>query len=265
MSDKRITSYPEGRFCWVELITPDPDAAKQFYGKLFGWAAADHSMGDNMVYTMLQVQNSVDVAALYGLSEDQQKNQVPPHWGSYVAVDSVDRTAEKAKSLGGSVIVNPMDVSDSGRMAVLKDPGGANVAIWEAKEHIGAGLRDGHGTFGWNELLTHDIDACKSFYSELFEWKAETKDMGGIDYTSFKQGDQFRAGMMAIQKEWGDKVPPNWLVYFTVRDLDAAMGTAKEQGGSVDKPHTVEGLGRFAIFRDPQGATSALMEWATAK
>ena len=123
------------------------------------------------------------------------------------------------------------------------------------KHHIGAQLVNEPGTLCWNELRTKDLQGASSFYIELFGWKAK-KNAGVIDseYTEFFNGDRPAAGMLQIQKEWGD-MPPHWSVYFAVANCDTTLETAKGQGGKVQMPPTdIKDVGRFAALQDPQGA-----------
>src|SRR5688500_16253497 len=121
---KDIKRHAPGTFSWIELGTSDPAGAKKFYQSIFGWTAMDVPMGPEFVYTILQLEGQ-DVGALYKLMPDQVSMGVPPNWLSYVEVQSADDAAGKAKQLGGSVVVEPMDVPQSGRFAVIQDPQGA--------------------------------------------------------------------------------------------------------------------------------------------
>ena len=132
-----ISSYKDGQFCWVDLTTTDPKAARSFYTSLFGWSVNDMPMGDQGVYSMLQI-NGKDVAALAGMRDEEKKQGIPPHWNNYVSVSNADAAAKQAKSLGGNVIAGPFDVMDAGRMAFIADPQGAVFAVWQPKRHIGA-------------------------------------------------------------------------------------------------------------------------------
>jgi predicted enzyme related to lactoylglutathione lyase len=184
---------------------------------------------------------------------------IPPMWSTYVTVADVDATAEKAKGLGATVFAGPMDVMDAGRMAVLADPAGAVFCLWQAKEHIGAELVNEHGALDWNELITPDVDAAAKFYCELFGWKAQTDDMGGMAYTAFLLGDRPIAGAM---KPPMDGIPPSWGTYFAVDDTDAAVAAAKAGGGSViAEPQDIP-PGRMAVLSDPQGAVFSVLKLA---
>src|SRR5215204_3241076 len=127
MSEVRMQETPEykpGTFCWVELATSDPNAAKTFYTQLFGWTYDDHPMGQDMVYTMLKLDGK-DVGAMYKLMTDQVAQGVPPNWLSYISVTSADEATEKAKGAGATIIKEPFDVMRVGRMSLIQDPTGA--------------------------------------------------------------------------------------------------------------------------------------------
>src|SRR5205823_8815558 len=126
-----IEKHTPGSFCWIELGTTDQNAAKNFYGKLFGWEANDMPMGPNGVYTIFKL-GGRDAGAAYSLREEQRSAGVPPHWMLYVAVESADDSAKRAGKLGGKVVMDAFDVSDLGRMAVIQDPAGAMFSVWQA-------------------------------------------------------------------------------------------------------------------------------------
>jgi predicted enzyme related to lactoylglutathione lyase len=252
-----VTKHEPGSFCWPELATTDAAGAKKFYTALFGWSFNDFLAGPDMNYTMLQ-KSGKDVGALYGLGPEQKG--VPPHWNTYVSVASADETARKAKDLGGKVFMEPFDVMDFGRMAVLEDPQGAKICIWEPKKHIGAQVVNEPNSLCWAELDTTDTNSAGRFYTALFGWG---KKVGGeaanqTEYTEWQFGGTSIGGMMKIPKEWGP-APPSWLVYFAVADCDATAKKAGELGASaIVPPHDIPGAGRFAVLRDPQGAVFAI-------
>ena len=174
-----INTAKPGNFCWFELATNDQEAAKKFYGGLFGWRAEDFPMGPNAYYTMFQLRGRY-VGAAHTLDQNQAQQGVPPHWGTYVAVANADEAVVKAKTLGGTVLAGPFDVAEHGRMAVLRDPPGAVISVWQAKQHQGVGLWGEEGAFCWSELLTRDTAAATKFYTALFGWKTKVSDMAGL-------------------------------------------------------------------------------------
>jgi predicted enzyme related to lactoylglutathione lyase len=252
-----IESYAPGTFCWADLGSPAAAAAKRFYTSLFGWTAEDRPMGPDAAYTMLNLEGRA-VAALY--QQDPAQPGAPPHWLSYISVGHVNDVARRAKELGGTVLLDPFDVLDVGRMAMVQDPTGAVVALWEPRGHAGAGIAGEPGSICWNELATTDVARAGAFYESLLGWGAETRPMGATSYTMFAHEGAPRGGMMAIAPEWGP-VSPNWRVYFAVSDCEGQTALAQSLGGSVRVPPTdAPGVGRFSVLADPQGAVFAVIE-----
>jgi uncharacterized protein len=251
-----VTRHEPGSFCWPELATSDSAGAKKFYAGLFAWAANDSPAGPDMIYTMLQ-KSGKSVGALYQMGA-QQKG-MPPHWGIYIAVASADAAAKKAKELGGTILMEPFDVMDLGRMAVIQDKQGAVFSVWEAKKHIGAEVMNEPGALCWAELDTTDMASAEKFYTALFGWGAKRGGDAANEtpYTEWQRGGDSIGGMMTIPKEWGP-VPPNWLVYFMVSDVDATTKKAGSLGGqAIVPPSDIPKTGRFSVIRDPQGAVFA--------
>lgn len=247
-----VSQFAPGNFCWVELSTTDSAAAKTFYGGLFGWGTLDHDMGEQGVYTMFQ-KGGKAVGAMY----QDASGHMPPHWSSYISVASADDAAAKARSLGGNVMMEPFDVMEVGRMAVIQDPTGAAFCVWQAKQHKGADIVDEPNAFCWDELNTHDCAAARQFYTSLFGWTAKGEN---AEYVEFHLGDRAIGGMMAIKPEWGE-VPPNWLPYFQVTDCDGVASKAGATGGkALVPPSDIPHVGRFSVIQDPQGAVFAIVQ-----
>ncbi len=188
-----VTQHAAGAFCWVELATTDAADAKRFYAQVFGWQAHDVPLPDGGVYTMMKL-NGRAAAALYGM-DPAQAAQAPPHWSSYVSVPDVKTCAARALELDGTVVVEPFDVMEHGSMAVLRDPAGAMLSVWQPRVHIGVGVRDEPGALCWNELLTREAGAATAFYSALFGWTPRAFGGPVMGYTEFLLGDRPIAGM----------------------------------------------------------------------
>ena len=256
-----IDHHPAGSFCWIELATSDQTAAKKFYGALFGWTPNDMPMGPSEVYTIFRLEKR-DAAAAYTLRPDQVAQHVPPNWILYIQVDNVDISAAKVTELGGKVILPPFDVMDAGRMAVIQDPTGAYFCLWQSKQNTGIGIHSVHGTLCWGDLSTSDTDRAQKFYSSLVGWEfvSDPKDKSG--YLHIKNGEHFIGGMPP-SKYLQPGVPPHWLAYFLVDDVDVTANKAKEMGAKLFMPPmTMEGVGRLSIMADPQGATFAIFKSA---
>lgn len=254
-----MTAHAPGTFCWVELDTTDPAGAKRFYGELLGWSAVDVPVGEGMTYTLLKLRG-LDAGALYGMPDAERAQGVPPHWNSYVAVADADASAAKARALGGTLLMEPFDVADVGRMAVVRDPQGAVLAVWQPGRNIGVRVKGEAGALCWNELATPDPAGARAFYGGLFGWKAHEQEFVGNvgTYTSWLRGDREQpeavGGMYRIDASMGP-IPPHWMVYFMVDDADATIAKAAALGGRVVVPaFDVAGVGRIAMLADPQGA-----------
>jgi predicted enzyme related to lactoylglutathione lyase len=235
------TSYPPGTFSWAELVTSDAGAAKAFYTEIFGWTYDDNPIPDGSVYSMA-LRDGKRVAALFG--SDQQ----PPHWNCYVTVSSVDDSAAKASAEGATVIAEPFDVMDAGRMAVFTDPVGATLAAWEPRASIGAELVNTPGALTWNDLVTPDPDAAADFYGRVFGWTTEELPEAG-GYRVIKNGDRANGGIMPSQGG-----PSNWVPYFGHEDVEALIEEAPKLGGQVLNGPIRMSQGTIAVFSDPQGA-----------
>lgn len=250
-----VTAHPPGAFCWVELGTTDQNAAKAFYGNLFGWGFSDMDMGPNGVYTIFNLK-SQDVAAGYTL-DPQQMAGVPPHWMLYIATADADAAVQRCTALGGEVVMPAFDVFDKGRMAVLKDPTGGVHSVWQSKTNTGIGICNEPGSFCWGQLNTSDTAAAQTYYTAMFAWGANTSSNDAMAYTEWTLAGVPFGGMMALPP--GVPSPSHWLAYFAVEDCDASTAKAVSLGATACVPPTdIPGTGRFSVLTDPQGAFFAL-------
>ena len=218
-----FTSHFQGTPSWAELSTTDDQGALAFYGALFGWVDEPNEMGPGMYYHMQKL-NGLEVAALYQQGDEEKQQGVPPHWKTYFSVDDIAQITDNAKGSGATVMFGPMEVFDAGHAAILQDPQGAVFALWQAKEHIGARVKGETGAVMWNELLTNDPEASIQFDSGLLGM-GSSKMPGPMDYTMLNVGGTDVAGVMTITEDMGP-VPPHWMVYFGVDDVDAAADKA---------------------------------------
>ncbi|MGZ4202783.1 MAG: VOC family protein [Thermoleophilaceae bacterium] len=248
------SSYTPGTFCWVDLSTTDQDAAKSFYSGLFGWEANDVPVGDEATYSMMHSRGKI-VGAIAGQPPAQRDAGVPPAWNHYVSVESADAAAERAAELGGNVHAPPFDVMEAGRMAVIQDPQGAFFMVWEPGETFGVELVNEPGALVWNELNTSDTAGAKDFYGQLFGWNIEQFPGSPQEYLAVKVGEANNGGIQALQMPG---VPPHWLAYFGVEDIDAGIAKVEELGGKkVVGPIDIQ-IAKIAVVQDPQGAVFAL-------
>jgi predicted enzyme related to lactoylglutathione lyase len=246
------TQHAPGTPSWVDLQTSDQAGAKAFYTALFGWEYDDQPMDEGAVYSMAQ-KNGKHVAAIAPLPMPG----VPPHWNTYVTVADVDATAAQVASAGGTTMGEAFDVMDAGRMAIIADPTGAMLCIWQPKNHIGAYLVNEHGTLCWNELMTPDVDAAAPFYERIFGWKRNRLPMETMEYNELQLDGRGIGGAMKPPMEG---IPAVWGVYFAVDDCDKAAEVAAANGGTVMQPPMDIPPGRMAVIVDPAGAVFSVLE-----
>jgi predicted enzyme related to lactoylglutathione lyase len=248
------TSYSPGTFSWTDLTTPNQEAAKVFYGELFGWEPDDQPIGDGVYYSLMKL-GGKDVAAISPQPQQQRDAGAPPVWNSYITVESADDTLARAQQLGATVHAPAFDVMDVGRMGVIRDPQGAYFLPWEPRSHVGAELVNVPGALCWNELASHGVEASVTFYGELFGWTAERMEASPMEYFVIKNADGRTNG--GIRAAMGEE-PPYWLVYFGAEDAAGSVSKATELGGKQLVAPMEIGPGRFAVVQDPQGAVFAL-------
>ncbi|MEM7273257.1 MAG: VOC family protein [Actinomycetota bacterium] len=251
------TAHAPGTPSWIDLSTTDPDAAREFYGAIFGWSYEVNPTDQGGEYIMARRDGR---AAAGMMAQPAEMAGMPSMWSSYVTVADVDATVAKVEGAGGSVFMPPMQVMDSGRMAVVGDPTGAAISLWQPQNHIGSEVVNEHGALTWTECQTPDVAAAGKFYGELFGWTAEEMDMGPAGaYTIFNLGTDGVAGAMHPPM---DGIPPHWEVVFAVDDCDACVTAAAEAGGQVIvEPFDIP-VGRQAVIADPQGAVFGVIALA---
>jgi uncharacterized protein len=266
--------YIAGVPCWVDTSQPDPDAAVEFYGPLFGWEFEQvMPAGSEGKYYMARIRGR-DVAAIGSIPESAPQMAT---WNTYIRVDSADETTAKAKDAGGGVMMEPFDVMDAGRMAVLTDPEGAVFMLWQPGRTEGAQVVNEHGSVNFNGLNTRDVAGAKEFYGAVFGWT--TLDLGGGAemWTLPGYGDHLEKDDPGLRERLGEfggpsgfedvvasinpitddqpDTPPHWSVTFAADDADAIAAKADELGGTVMVPPFDAPWVRMTIVADPQGAT----------
>ncbi len=272
MSDR--DRYIPGVPCWVDTTQPNPAAAVEFYGGLFGWELADVMPADSPGRYFIAQLGGGDVAAISSPAEAAPSSAT---WNTYVWVESADETASKVDDAGGAVLSEPFDVMDAGRMAVCADPAGATFCLWQAKQHRGAAVVNEPGSLNFNDLYTRDPEGAKAFYRAVFGWETLAMDGGFESWALPGYGkflDEINPGTLERMDELGapkgfadvvaslnpipddqPETPPHWGLTFAVDDADATAAKARELGGTVlAEPFDAPWV-RMTVIADPQGAT----------
>ncbi|MEE8600199.1 VOC family protein [Euzebya tangerina] len=253
-------SYEPGTPCWIDLNSPDVDASTAFYTGLFGWKAEDQFAPDGTrIYTNF-MHDGANVAGMG--AQPPEMAGMPNVWMSYVATEDIETTLARATEAGGEVMMPAMDVMEEGRMAIIRDPSGASISLWQAGNHIGAGVCNEANTWSWNELMSRDLEPAKAFYSHVFGWEYDVMDMPTGTYHVIKGGEEGGlGGLMDMPDEVPQQVPSYWGVYFTVEDAAAMLAKANDLGASTTfEPMTTPGVGTMAGVTDPLGGAFTLMQ-----
>jgi uncharacterized protein len=253
------TNYLPGAPIWVDLGTPDIDAAAAFYRELFGWQFLSYGP-DAGGYGALTLDGKT-AAGLGPLMGEGAR----PAWTVYFNTGNAEATAESVSRAGGAVRAAPMDVMGQGHMAQFADPGGAGFAVWQPGQTKGLDVVNDPGSLCWTELQSNDPAAAASFYGDVFGWSADETPMGGFSYTLLKPrgGDErsMFGGIMPLTAEMtAAGMSPGWRPYFEVPDCDEAAATAAKHGGTVAAPPMdVPQAGRMAALLDPAGAAFSVI------
>ncbi|RVU15997.1 VOC family protein [Methylobacterium oryzihabitans] len=252
-----MTASSAKPFVWYELMTTDPDAARDFYAAVIGWSARDWG-GQGPRYTIMSAGERM-VAGVMALPDEARAAGVPPCWIGSIAADDADAATDRLVAAGGRLLRAPEDIPGVGRFSVVADPGGGTFQLLATAEPPGPPSAPGApGHVGWHELCAEDGGEAMAFYAGQFGWTAdEALDMGPMGlYRLFSVDGRSSGGIMTRPPQ----VPmPGWLFYVTVPALDAAVARVGEAGGQVLMgPMQVPGGSWIARCLDPQGALFAL-------
>jgi len=252
------SSYAHGQFCWVDLVAHDMMAAQEFYADLFGWTVVMRDTGDGPPYAMF-FQNGNVVAGIGEMEDEMLQNGMPPTWNSYISVNDVHDVTESAQELGGTVVTPPMEIMGAGWLAFIQDPTGGTLGLWQPGTHYGATQVNEPGTFCWNDLNTHNTDAAKQFFQALFEWTFEEDPRSKGSYFVIKNDGRENGGLLGMTDEL-ENMPPHWMVYFAVEDVEKATERLVDLGGGVHQGPFRTSTGLMTVVEDPQGASFYLIE-----
>ncbi|HEY5854197.1 MAG TPA: VOC family protein [Aldersonia sp.] len=240
------TNQPLGTPTWIDLGIPDLDRAMSFYGSIFGWEF-DVGPEEYGRYTICLLRGK-KVAALM---PNPDENATEFWWNVYLATDDLDDTVARSEAAGGTVLMAPMDVMDDGRMAIVRDPSGAQFGLWQGRAQVGCELVNEPNTLLRNDLVTPNPGPARDFYAAVFDFTLDGNDeLPGMDFTFLRRPDGHEIGGII-----GDPTTPSsaWGTLFEVTDADAAVAAARANGGAADDA-TDMAYGRTATVTDPFGA-----------
>ena len=242
---------------WTDLATSNPEGARKFYSAVFGWKVEvnpDPQYGGYAIATA----HGKDVAGI----GPKQMDEAPTAWTVYIGTADAAETAKKAEAAGAKIIAPVMEVGDQGHMAIIQDPSGAYLGLWQAGKMFGS-QTSGANTMGWAELNARGFAKAEPFYKQLFGWgekKSPMTEGQKGDYTEFQLHGESIAGGMEMNPMVPAQVPSYWMVYFNVDNVDKAFDKVIAEGGKEMLSPTDMPGGRFAIVSDPQGAAFGLLK-----
>ena len=239
------TNQPLGTPTWIDLGVPDLDRALAFYGAVFGW---DFDVGPEEYgrYTTCLLRGR-RVAAL----AVQHEPSPDCFWNVYLATDDCDATAARVRDAGGTLLMEPDDVMDRGRMALVRDPVGAQFGLWQGRTHTGAQVVNEPGSLVRNDLVTADPEPARAFYASVFGFTLDrNEDLPDFDFTFLRRPDGHEvAGVMGMPG-----ATSAWATTFEAAGTEEVVRRAIEAGGSCPGGTEEFVYGRMATITDPFGA-----------
>lgn len=250
----RETPWPQGTPCWPDLMCDDPASAVRFYEQLFGWEGQPGFDG--------HVDLVRDGARVAGIGPKPQGAPWPAVWTTYLAVDDVWRTVGHARAEGAEVLMEPTTIPGEAQIAMIVDPTGAHLGLWQGDPRIGVQRYNEHHTPVWNELMTRDPEEAMGFYSEVFGFSYEEyleEDDTFAYATMITPSGRVVAGLGQIGEEYGEEFRPHWMTY-VLSDVPAAtVSAARRLGAEVLMDPAPGAFGEVAVLHGPQGEVLAVI------
>ncbi len=245
----------DGLIAWYDIMAVDETATNPFYRDLFGWDFSAEPRPDDG-YRMV----TFDGQGLGG-SLPFETESGRSHWMGYIQVTGIDAHVARARAMGATIFVESMEIPNVGTFAVLDDPTGAPIYLFEIlpeRRASSTGYDRGPGHIIWNELITNDLTAATAFYRGIAGWEMVPMGPDPLSYTIAKVDGAPVAGLFQPAE------PPAiaaWIMSVETEDIDATIARAVELGGKVvHAANTMPGIGRTAWIADPTGGVIGLMQ-----
>ena len=257
-----ITTYPPGVPCFVDTLVDDLDAARRFYGGVFGWEFSGPGPlggGADGEYRLALALGSI----VAGLGTTPGPD-TPRGWSTHVAVADVEESCVRVVDAGGAIRVAPFDAAPAGRLAVVADPAGATISLWQAMDRPGAEIVNEPSAWAMSLMLAPDLGAAATFYETVFGWRAEPfgedDAMRLLRLPGYVGGEQQQPVPRDVVAAMAPGDSPGWMVDFWIADADVAAAAAPELGGAVvQAPHDVP-MFRRTVLAAPDGAVFSVSE-----
>ncbi|HEX5566569.1 MAG TPA: VOC family protein [Streptomyces sp.] len=286
-------TFAEGTPCWIDVMLPDLEAGKRFYGELFGWTYGAPAPPDRGSCTEALLDGGRVAALVY-----KRDGRLPTAWTLYFATPDAAATAGRVRAAGGQLVTEPLPPDEDGTTATAVDPGGAAFGLWQPGTRPGAptGFEVTHrpGSYVWTEVCTREKEAVDAFYTEVFGYgmhptggrerregaerkgsgaaqgRESTGATGAIGDTMVwtlpgESADDAHAigARTMIDSTYPVEMPAHFLVYFAVDGCDTAVRATTRLGGrTVEDPRDTP-FGRRAVVVDNQGARFGVLDTST--
>ncbi|OBB61878.1 hydroxylase [Mycobacterium sp. 852013-51886_SCH5428379] len=243
-------SAPLGAPTWIDLATSDLDRAQSFFAAVFGWTF--ETSGPEYGGYVIAAKDGHPVAGL--MRNDPQWN-APDGWTTYLHTADVEATVAAASAAGGTSCGGVMDIPEKGRMAILTDPAGGFVGLWQPTGHPGYELVGAHGAPVYHQLTTRGYGAALDFYRQVFGWQIDTvSDTDEFRYSTAVFEGEALLGVMDGSHYLAEGQPSDWSVFLGSDDVDKTVDLIVEHGGTVVRAAEDTPYGRLAAVADPTGA-----------
>jgi predicted enzyme related to lactoylglutathione lyase len=248
-----------GKLIFIQLVTPDLAAAKQFYGGLFGWTFRDIQAGGTK-YSEAFLDGRPVAEMIHKNVPANEHRQ--PAWLSFFAVGDVDAAKKVALKNGAKVLFEPHSIPDRGREAVFADPQGAVFAVLASSSGDPPDVLAAPGEWIWISLITRDPDTATAFYQGLFDYEVfELPASEGVQHLLLASDNYARASVNTLPAN-RPNAHPHWLNYVRVEDTVKMTAKVVALGGRVlVEPRIDRHGGKVAVVADPLGAPFGLLEW----
>jgi len=259
LNDPPTGLHLSGKLIWADLATPDPDAARRFYGELFGWTFTSVGSG-KQAYALAHI----DGAAIAGIVRrtDRAKERSRSRWIPFLSARDVPATERAVTRAGGKSLIASRNIAARGTLAVLADSEGAVFGALDSTSGDPGDYLPEVGEWIWAQLLSRNADKAAAFYAGLAGYVPVEAESAATSRSLLLTRDGYaRASILQIPPGH-DELPPDWLLYVRVADVSKASASAERLGGRVllaAQPGLYEG--RVAVIADPGGAPVGLLQW----
>jgi hypothetical protein len=249
-----------GKFVWIDLYTPDPAAARSFYGELFGWTFAE--LGDPATPYTLAYLDGEPVAGIVTRTNARPGGR-KSRWVAYLSVPDVAQAADRVAQQGGKILLSSRPVPERGTMALLADPDDVPFGVIRSSSGDPPDTLAPVGDWIWAVYQSLNPTGAAAFYQQLADYEVVADDrFPDRDVYLLATAGYARAVLADIPPEKVGRVRPDWLYFIRVEDIDATLASAVKLGAQVLVTPRSDLLdGRIATILDPAGAAVGLMEW----